>query len=45
MSLPSDFGYDPYTTALYLKETGRRPPAEVRQDGFAALFPSAVSRR
>jgi uncharacterized lipoprotein YddW (UPF0748 family) len=45
MSLPSDFGYDPYTAALYLKETGRRPPAEVRRDGFAALFPSAVSRR
>jgi uncharacterized lipoprotein YddW (UPF0748 family) len=28
MSLPRAFGYDPYTTALYRKETGRLPPAD-----------------
>lgn len=27
MSLPREFGYDPFTTALYRKETGRNPPA------------------
>ena len=27
MSLPRDFGYDSYTTALYRKQTGRKPPA------------------
>ena len=27
MSLPRDFGYDPYTTALYRRETGKAPPA------------------
>ncbi|AFY27395.1 glycoside hydrolase family 10 protein [Cyanobium gracile] len=27
MSLPREFGYDPFTTALYRKETGRDPPA------------------
>ena len=27
MSLPRDFGYDSFTTALYRKETGRKPPA------------------
>lgn len=27
MSLPREFGYDPYTVALYRKETGREPPA------------------
>ncbi len=28
MSLPREFGYDPYTVALYRKETGREPPAD-----------------
>lgn len=27
MSLPRAFGYDPFTTALYSKETGKPPPA------------------
>jgi uncharacterized lipoprotein YddW (UPF0748 family) len=27
MSLPRDFGYDPFTVALYRKETGKAPPA------------------
>ncbi len=27
MSLPREFGYDPFTTALYRKETGKDPPA------------------
>jgi uncharacterized lipoprotein YddW (UPF0748 family) len=27
MSLPKDFGYDPFTVALYRKETGKAPPA------------------
>ena len=27
MSLPREFGYDPFTTALYRKDTGREPPA------------------
>ncbi len=27
MSLPREFGYDPFTVALYRKETGREPPA------------------
>jgi uncharacterized lipoprotein YddW (UPF0748 family) len=28
MSLPSSFGYDPFTVALYRKDTGRVPPAD-----------------
>lgn len=28
MSLPSSFGYDPYTLALYRRETGREAPAD-----------------
>ena len=27
MSLPREFGYDPYTVALYRKDTGKPPPA------------------
>ncbi len=27
MSLPREFGYDPFTTALYRQDTGREPPA------------------
>ena len=27
MSLPREFGYDPFTAALYRKDTGREPPA------------------
>ena len=27
MSLPREFGYDPFTVALYRKDTGRDPPA------------------
>ncbi|WP_232756414.1 glycoside hydrolase family 10 protein [Vulcanococcus limneticus] len=27
MSLPREFGYDPFTMALYAKETGKPPPA------------------
>ncbi len=27
MTLPRDFGYDPFTVALYRKETGKVPPA------------------
>ena len=32
MSLPNSFGYDPFTTALYRRETGQPPPANP-QDG------------
>lgn len=32
MSLPREFGYDPYTVALYRKDTGRDPPADA-EDG------------
>ncbi len=32
MSLPREFGYDPYTVTLYRKETGREPPADA-EDG------------
>jgi uncharacterized lipoprotein YddW (UPF0748 family) len=28
MTLPREFGYDPFTTALYRRETGRNPPAD-----------------
>ena len=28
MSLPSEFGYDPYTVALYTKETTKTPPTD-----------------
>lgn len=28
MSLPREFGYDPFTVALYRGETGREPPAD-----------------
>lgn len=27
MTLPREFGYDPFTVALYRKETGKQPPA------------------
>ena len=27
MSLPREFGYDPYTVALYRQDTGKEPPA------------------
>jgi uncharacterized lipoprotein YddW (UPF0748 family) len=27
MSLPRDFGYDPFTVELYRKDTGKAPPA------------------
>lgn len=30
MSLPSDFGYDPYTVAAYKRETGQSPPSNPR---------------
>lgn len=29
-SLPSEFGYDPYTVSLYRQETGKTPPANHR---------------
>jgi uncharacterized lipoprotein YddW (UPF0748 family) len=28
MTLPREFGYDPFTVALYRRETGRKPPAD-----------------
>lgn len=45
-SLPSDFGYDAYTTALYRRSTGRVPPAnpadaawlQWRADGISAFL-------
>lgn len=30
MSLPSQFGYDPYTISLYVKETKKQPPANAQ---------------
>ena len=34
MSLPREFGYDPFTVALYRKETGREPPANEAEPGW-----------
>jgi uncharacterized lipoprotein YddW (UPF0748 family) len=34
MSLPSEFGYDPYTIALYKKETKKDPPSNPRDPGW-----------
>ena len=34
MSLPRDFGYDPFTVELYRKETGKHPPANPDDPGW-----------
>lgn len=34
MSLPRDFGYDPFTVELYRKETGKTPPANADDPGW-----------
>lgn len=34
MSLPSQFGYDPYTLALYRRETGRSAPANPQEPAW-----------
>ena len=34
MSLPREFGYDPFTTALYKKETGKLPPINPEEPGW-----------
>jgi len=34
MSLPRDFGYDPFTVELYRKETGKQPPANPGDPGW-----------
>ena len=34
MSLPREFGYDPFTTALYKKETGKLPPTNPDEAGW-----------
>ena len=34
MSLPRDFGYDPYTVELYRKETGKAPPANANDPAW-----------
>ncbi len=34
MSLPRDFGYDPFTVELYRKETGKQPPANPDDPGW-----------
>jgi uncharacterized lipoprotein YddW (UPF0748 family) len=38
LSLPNEFGYDPYTIALYQQETEKMPPANPgsRMDKMAA---------
>jgi uncharacterized lipoprotein YddW (UPF0748 family) len=34
MSLPRDFGYDPFTVELYRKDTGKTPPANPDEPGW-----------
>lgn len=34
MSLPREFGYDPYTVALYRRETGKEPPANPEEPAW-----------
>ena len=34
MSLPREFGYDPFTVALYRQDTGREPPANPEDPGW-----------
>ncbi len=34
MSLPREFGYDPFTVALYRKDTGREPPANAEDPAW-----------
>ena len=34
MSLPKDFGYDPFTVELYRKDTGKTPPANPDDPGW-----------
>lgn len=34
MSLPSEFGYDPFTVALYKRETGRTAPADAQEPAW-----------
>ncbi|MBD2577863.1 glycoside hydrolase family 10 protein [Oscillatoria sp. FACHB-1406] len=34
LSLPNEFGYDPYTVALYKKETQKEPPADPRDPAW-----------
>jgi uncharacterized lipoprotein YddW (UPF0748 family) len=34
MSLPSQFGYDPFTVALYKRETGRTAPADPQEPAW-----------
>ena len=34
MSLPSEFGYDPFTVALYKRETGRMAPADPQEPAW-----------
>jgi uncharacterized lipoprotein YddW (UPF0748 family) len=34
MSLPSEFGYDPFTVALYKRETGRTAPADPQEPAW-----------
>jgi uncharacterized lipoprotein YddW (UPF0748 family) len=36
MSLPSEFGYDPYTVALYTKETTKAPPTDFQDPDWVA---------
>ena len=56
MSLPSSFGYDPFTSALYRRETGQSPPANPqdgawvkwradRISGFMAQLHAAMDQR
>ena len=34
MSLPREFGYDPFTVALYRRDTGREPPANAEDPAW-----------
>lgn len=42
-SLPSDFGYDAYTTGLYRRSTGREPPANPADAGWLQWRANGIS--
>lgn len=43
MSLPSDFGYDAWTTALYRRDTGRLPPADPQDPAWVKWRADRIS--
>lgn len=43
MSLPAEFGYDPYTIALYRKETKKNPPANPQDPAWTRWRANKIS--